>query len=209
MHAITLQSTLSPDAYLQPSDHVDFHDRGIQERIRTFDQTTELERIQAAYEFVRDEISHSMDIRSPEVTRRASEVLRQGHGICYAKSHLLAALLRGMGIPAGMCYQRLTWDDTVEGGHAIHALNTVYLREKDQWIRLDARGNKEGVNAQFFIGKEQLAYTTRPELGEVDYETNFHEPPPAIIEALENHSDCMQMCAAGLPTELKEHAQAE
>lgn len=203
MHTFTLQSTSSLDAYLQSSDYIDFHEVGIQERIRTFDQPTELERIQAAYEFVRDEISHSMDIRSSEVTRRASQVLQKGHGICYAKSHLLAALLRGMGIPSGLCYQRLAWDDTVEGGHSLHALNTVYLREKDQWVRLDARGNKEGVNAQFFTDKEQLAYVTRPELGEVDYETNFHEPHPAIIEALENHSDCMQMCDTGLPAELK------
>ncbi|MEJ8304012.1 transglutaminase family protein [Saccharibacillus sacchari] len=202
MHAITLQSTLSLDAYLQPSDYIDFHDADIQERIRTFDQPTELERIQAAYEFVRDQIDHSMDIRSSEVTRRASEVLRKGHGICYAKSHLLAALLRGMGIPAGMCYQRLAWDDTVEGGYVLHALNTVYLREKEQWIRLDARGNKTGINARFSTQIEQLAYNTRSEFDEVDYETNFHEPHPAIIEALENHSDCMQMCATGLPTEL-------
>ncbi|MBI2949982.1 MAG: hypothetical protein HYY23_20300 [Verrucomicrobia bacterium] len=31
-------------------------------------------------------------------------------GFCYAKSHLLAALLRARGIPAALCYQRLAFD---------------------------------------------------------------------------------------------------
>lgn len=33
------------------------------------------------------------------------------HGICFAKSHLLAALLRCKSIPAGFCYQKLILDD--------------------------------------------------------------------------------------------------
>jgi len=37
----------------------------------------------------------------------------------------------------------------------------VYLAEFNKWIRLDARGNKEGVNAQFSIDQEQLAYLVR------------------------------------------------
>ncbi|WP_338430147.1 transglutaminase domain-containing protein [Synechococcus elongatus] len=31
-------------------------------------------------------------------------------GYCYAKSHLLVALLRACSIPAGFCYQRLSFD---------------------------------------------------------------------------------------------------
>lgn len=196
------QSDDSLEAYLEHSAYLDFHDADIQKRIASFDQKTEIERVRAAYEFVRDEISHSMDIRSAEVTRRASEVLRQGHGICYAKSHLLAALLRGMGIPSGIVYQRLAWDDTVEGGHSLHALNTVYLREAGKWIRLDARGNKPGVDAQFFVDAEQLAYRPREELGEIDYDVNFHEPHPAVIDALEGYTDCLRMCEEGLPAKL-------
>jgi len=45
--------------------------------------------------------------------------------------------------------------------YCIHALNAVYLAEFNKWIRLDARGNKEGVNAQFSIDQEQLAYLVR------------------------------------------------
>jgi transglutaminase-like putative cysteine protease len=67
----------------------------------------ETERVRQAFEFVRDRIQHSWDLQSPRVTCRASEVLRSGEGLCYAKAHLLAALLRIQGIPTGLCYQRL------------------------------------------------------------------------------------------------------
>lgn len=49
---------------------------------------------------------------------------------------------QGLGIPAGICYQRLTLGDTPESGYCIHALNAVYMKRLDRWIRLDARGNK-------------------------------------------------------------------
>src|SRR5437899_2342693 len=52
------------------------------------------------FEWVRDEIMHSGDYRLDPVTCSASEVLWHRTGFCYAKSHLLAALLRANGIPA-------------------------------------------------------------------------------------------------------------
>lgn len=64
-------------------------------------------------DFVRDQIRHSADYRPNPVTCKASEVLRHGTGYCYAKSHLLAALLRANGVPAGLCYQRLSVGDGV------------------------------------------------------------------------------------------------
>ncbi|MFR8010211.1 MAG: transglutaminase domain-containing protein [Clostridia bacterium] len=51
------------------------------------------------YHFVRDQIKHSWDIQDQRVTIRASDVLREKVGICYAKSNLLAALLRANHIP--------------------------------------------------------------------------------------------------------------
>ena len=120
--------------------------------------------IRADFEFVRDRVAHSWDIGSRRVTGRASEVLRHREGICYAKSHLLAALLRGRGIPAGLCYQRLTLGDMPDTGHCVHALNAVWLSSRQAWIRLDARGNKPGVDAQFSLGEERLAFAVRPQL---------------------------------------------
>lgn len=50
---------------------------------------TEIEKVKIAYEFVRDEISHTWDAQSKQVTCNASEVLTFKEGICYAKSNLL------------------------------------------------------------------------------------------------------------------------
>ena len=82
-----------------------------------------------AYEYVRDMISHSADISADTVTCSASEVLKAGHGICFAKSHLLAAILRSKSVPAGFCYQKLILDDETAPVLIYHGLNGVYLRE--------------------------------------------------------------------------------
>ena len=129
-------------------------------------------------------------------------MLTYREGICYAKSHLLAALLRGQGIPSGLCYQRLTLGETPETGYCIHALNTVYMTSLDKWIRLDARGNKPGVDAQFSTNGERLAFLARLEYGERDYETNYAVPHPKIAETLAAHDDCRTMYAYHLPTDL-------
>lgn len=197
-----MKSVSSLDAYLKASEYIDYYDDQIQALIRSFDQNNEIEKIIAVFEFVRDKIHHSYDINSTNVTRKASEVLQQGHGICYAKSHLFAALLRGMDIPSGICYQRLTLYDQPEDGHCIHALNTVYLRDLNKWIRLDARGNKKGIDAQFSIEEEKLAFPIREECGERDYLINYSEPHPEIIKTLETYSDCMEMYQRGLPDQL-------
>ncbi len=68
---------------------------------------SDVEKARRLYEWVRDAIPHSADVGHETVTCRASDVLQQRTGICYAKAHLLAALLRATGIPAGLCYQVL------------------------------------------------------------------------------------------------------
>lgn len=81
----------SLDLYLQATEYIDYLDPQIQALILSFNikEFTEVDRIRAVFEFVRDDIDHSYDIKNPEVTRKASEVLEKEHGICYAKSHLL------------------------------------------------------------------------------------------------------------------------
>lgn len=75
------------------------------------------------------------------ITCVASEVLKAGHGICFAKSHLLSALLRCKSIPTGFCYQKILLDENITPVLIYHGLNGVYIKEK-KWIRLDARGKK-------------------------------------------------------------------
>lgn len=199
-----LQTLYPLERYTQLAPLIDFEHPLIQKHLKasSWQELPEQQRVQVAFEFVRDAVAHSWDIQSRRVTARASEVLRYREGICYAKSHLLAALLRGMSIPAGICYQRLTLGDTPEMGYVVHALNTVYLLALRRWIRLDARGNKPGVNAQFSLVEEQLAFPIREEYGEIDYLVNYAEPHPQIVATLIQHTDCQEMCSHGLPTDL-------
>ena len=111
------------------------------------------------FEWVRDRIRHSSDHHLNPVTCSASEVLHHQTGYCFAKSHLLAALLRANGIPAGFCYQRLSINDN-GAPYSLHGFNAVRLPDLG-WYRMDARGNKPGVNAQFTPPTEQLAYAIR------------------------------------------------
>ena len=142
------------------------------------------------FEFVCDEIDHSGDIPAEITTYKASEVLAYKTGWCYAKSHLLAALLRANGIPTGLCYQRLSQGD---GGapYCLHGLNAVYLKEYG-WYRVDARGNKDGVNAQFTPPVEKLAFEIQEE-NEGDFERIFVEPLEEVTKALQCNADYKAM----------------
>ena len=149
----------------------------------------EIENIENVYNYVRDKISHSGDIDSEIVTKTASDVLLYKEGICIAKSFLLAAFLRYMKIPTGLCYQRLTNDDTLESGYIIHGLNAVYLSNKNKWIRLDARGNRNDIKAEFSTEIEKIAFPIRQEYNEIDYPTIYAKPHPKVTEALEKYTN--------------------
>lgn len=137
-----------------------------------------------AFEFVRDTIAHSQDAGDPRVTWRASDVLEQGTGICYAKAHALAALLRAEDIPTALCYQLLTGDG---GGRVVHGL--VAVRFNGAWHRQDPRGNKPGVDAQFSLDGERLAFPVDPKSSEVDHPVLYAEPHPVVLSALKAAQD--------------------
>jgi transglutaminase-like putative cysteine protease len=125
------------------------------------------------------------------VTCAASEVLASGTGYCYAKSHLLAALLRANGIPAGFCYQRLSIDDA-GARYSLHGLNAAHLPQCG-WYRLDSRGNKPGVNAQFSPPIEQLAFHVNFP-GEKDFPEILPDPLPMVVTALRAYSTWDALC---------------
>ena len=138
----------------------------------------------ACFEYVRDEIKHSNDFKLNPVTCKASDVLKYKTGYCYAKSHLLAALLRANGIPSGLCYQRLTIEND-QPPFCLHGLNAVYLPSTG-WYRVDARGNKEGVEAEFIPPKENLAFPIIIE-GEIDFPEIFSEPLSVVVSLLNRY----------------------
>lgn len=189
--------------YLKADDVIDYGNKAIAEIADTLFQesNSELEFIKKAYEFVRDHISHSADINQDILTCTASEVLSAGHGICFAKSHLLAAILRCKSVPAGFCYQKLILDDETAPVLIYHGLNGVYIKEYQKWIRLDARGNKEGVNAQFSVEKEQLAFPVRREKGEEDNFVVYPDPDMQVLEKLRKYKTRTELWD-DLPTEL-------
>lgn len=185
VHALLKQETDNIQEYLSASSIVDFDAPEVEAVAQKMSEasTSETEFILNAYKFVRDEIRHSADFAGKIVTCKASEVLETGEGICYSKSHLLAALLRHGSIPTGFCYQLLRLDGE-SSPLVLHGLNAVYLQETGKWMRIDARGNKPGVNAQFCVDKEQIAFSVRAELGEIDYNCVFAEPNESAVKAL-------------------------
>jgi transglutaminase-like putative cysteine protease len=175
-------------AYLESSlyidfDHLDVAALAAKLAVGAADELTLARR---CFEFVRDEIRHSWDYRQNPVTCRASDVLRHGTGYCYAKSHLLAALLRANGLPAGLCYQRLSVGDS-GAPYCLHGLNAVFLKDFG-WYRIDARGNKPGVSAEFCPPREVLAFPIRGQL-ECDLPEIWTEPLPVVVRVLEGYAD--------------------
>lgn len=172
------------EKYLESSKYINWMSPNIETLAKDLvvGLSDELEIAKTCFEWVRDNIKHSADYRLNPVTCKASDVLANGTGYCYAKSHLLAALLRANGIPAGLCYQRLSvFDDGAP--YSLHGLNAVYLKEFG-WYRIDARGNKQGVNAQFIPPVEKLAFPIVDE-NEADFKEIWHVPLPVVVETLE------------------------
>ncbi len=70
----------------------------------------------------------------------------------------------------------------------IHGLNAVYVSKVGRWVRLDARGNKLGVDAQFSLDNEKLAFPINRDMGEEDIMIVFDRPDINIIEKLRKHN---------------------
>lgn len=171
--------------YLESTEYIDWKNTEVLAKAESLAEgLTDLEAIaRRCFVYVRDEIQHSWDFERDPVTCKASDVLEHGTGYCYAKSHLLAALLRANGIPAGLCYQRLTISDDGDGPpFCLHGLNALYLEEHG-WYRIDARGNKPGVAADFCPPTERLAFPIVSE-GEADLPEIWAEPIGPVLSVL-------------------------
>jgi len=175
------------EKFLRVTEAIDWTDPAVFSKARELSKSTTgvHEIVRRCFEWVRDSIQHSADFQRNPVTCSASEVLASGTGYCYAKSHLLAALLRANGIPAGFCYQRLSMDET-GAPYCLHGLIAVHLREFG-WYRLDCRGNKPGINAQFSPPDEQLAFPLSFS-GERNFPEILPDPLPVVMTALRTFS---------------------
>lgn len=178
--------------FLQSTTYIDWHCPEILVLAERLADSCQSEQaiVENCFEWVRDQIKHSADFQLDPVTCKASEVLSYRTGFCYAKSHLLAALIRANMIPAGLCYQRLRVDDD-NSLYCLHGLNAVYL-ENYGWVRLDARGNNGQINARFNPPGEQLAFRARAE-GEMDLTEIYPEPLASVVAVLEGNTSYRQV----------------
>lgn len=217
--ALPVPETSDLGRYLEDTITIDWQTPAVSQQARALlsQAATPAEGIEAIFRFVRDDIRHSFDLGAdldphldPDVTsasRRAalegmdaqrlrrgvscsaSEVLALGHGLCYAKSHLLAALLRFAGHPTGFCYVRLV-DDERPGRFVLHGFNAVYWPPSASWILLDARGNRGEIASECrFEAPFSLAYVPDPELGESLLPGILKRPGKRVVDALERAPD--------------------
>lgn len=182
--------TESLKKYLAVTEIIDWQNSQIIQLAEQLQKPEIVDTAKACFEWVRDNIYHSCDYKMNPVTSKASDVLLHQTGFCYGKSHLLAALLRANSIPTGFCYQRLSvFDDGAP--YCLHGLNAVYLNEYG-WYRIDARGNKPGVNAQFNPPQEHLAFKINF-AEEIDCKHIFAEPLPQVVKALQTYHNWQEL----------------
>lgn len=172
--------------YLEASEYIDFNEKSIHTLAKelALNCISDEQIAKNCFLYVLKEIRHIGDYKLDDVSIKASEVLKNKSGWCYAKAHLLAALLRANSIPTALCYQRLSCSEYKDGIYCLHGLNAIYLKEHG-WYRVDIRGNKEGINAQFNPPNEKLAFVLQE--NEFDIEEKFHEPIVEVITALKKY----------------------
>lgn len=188
--------------FLQPTSIIDSDNASIVAAASQIagDEVADEEVARRCYLWVRDKVRHSSDHPVPVVTCAASEVLKHRAGFCYAKSHLLAALLRAREIPAALCYQRLSLDGDGRA-YCLHGLVAVFLR-RHGWYRVDPRGERPGVTTDFCPPVERLAFA--PKLpGELDIADRFADALPCVVTALRRFETAHEV-AMHLPDYLPE-----
>jgi len=178
-------TTSDRSAYLQRDDVVDFGHPALTAQAAALRGASDVETARRCFEFVRDQVEHSGDFRRSPTTCSASEVLAARTGYCYAKSHLLVALLRANGLPAGFCYQRLTVDGPAPPW-CLHGLVAVELAGVG-WYAIDPRGNRAGIAAAFDPPHERLAFPIEHE-GERDFALIYPRPLREVLHCLRSYA---------------------
>ena len=178
--------------FLKETSVIDFSNPEIQKLAMSLSNKckTDIEIAKNCFEYVRDNINHSGDHKDNITTYKASDVLKYKTGWCYAKSHLLASLLRANNIPTGFCYQRLSCSEYKKDIYCLHGLNAIYLKDFG-WYKVDARGNKEGVDAQFNPPIEQLAFIAVED--EYDLPNIYEDPLEVVINSLKKNKTYEEM----------------
>ena len=170
-----------PWDYLAASEAIDIEHPLVQAVASDMRTGDDVAYARSAFDHVRDQVAHSVDAGDSRVPWRASDVLHQRTGLCYAKAHAYVALLRAGGIQAGLCYQH--------AGGVLHGLTAALI--DDRWVYLDPRGGKAGMDVRFSSSENRLAYPEDP-----IHPTVHADPPPPVLEALTSLSRPTALSAA-------------
>lgn len=195
------------DDYLKHDSIIDWRNPTIKRRAEKIIDglVDEIDKARLIYEWVRDKIPHSNDINAQVLTCSATEVLNNETGMCFSKSHLLAALLRSVNIPAGFCYQVLMNNTPNDNTLVLHGLNGIYLSKISKWIVVDARGNSRDLNAQFSVNIPKLAFPMDESAGEYLYETIYVSPFKHVVERLKKYRNRMEF-SEDIPKPIEKNA---
>ncbi len=177
--------------YLHCSAIVDWQDPRIMRKARELSVacTSENALAKRSFEFVRDAVRDPVPGAALAIS--ASEVLGTGSGCSFAKTHLLAALLRANRIPAGLCYQRLACRDD-PGRFGLHGLAAVRLA-RHGWYRLDPTRGADGLGIGEFSPPVERFARNAVEAGEGNLPEVWTEPLPIVIEAMRASVDCIDL----------------
>jgi len=163
--------------YLEDTIVVDWQSARVLERARSLRAGCEAEadRIRVTGAWVRNEIGEPTGGDPDEaVACSASQVLEAGRGLAVARCHLLVALLRASGIPAGFGYQRLR-SESAPSGFALHGFVAVWLAGTGVWrlLTVDAGEGEDTVR--------------EPDLaaGELRFPLVYVRPSKRVVDLLE------------------------
>jgi hypothetical protein len=135
---------MNTDRYLKSTTLLDYESNSLNELIKSrgWEKLNEYDRIGAAYDFVRNEISFGYN-ESDDLS--ASQVLAEGIGQCNTKGTLLMALLRALDIPCRI--HGFTIDNNLQKGAIPNSIfflspkkilhSWVEVLYEDQWIELE------------------------------------------------------------------------
>jgi hypothetical protein len=179
------------EAFLRPTEIIDWSHPVVRAKATELaaGSPSQVDTAKRCFEFVRDQIQHSSDFQRNPVTCSASKHSYTGPAIAMRKVICSPRCCA----PAGFCYQRLSVHDN-GAPYSLHGLNAVYLKEFG-WYRIDARGNKQGVDAQFRPPVEQLAFHVVFPDKECNFPEILPDPLPVVIDTLRLHSTWDAMLA--------------
>jgi len=144
---VKLTNDLAP--YLMPIQNINYNSSSkavAKAKELTKNCKTELEKVQAIYQYIVNTIVYDYDKAKKVVAGELNgyipavdAILNSNKGICFDYSSLMAAMLRSVGIPAKLIM------GYVAPNNAYHAWNDIYITGKG-WVRINSEVYFDGKN---------------------------------------------------------------